>query len=246
MALTNRTLRPGLLVSLRTQVRGNVRYERHVLEPEHATDEGTEKERWETERTVFNPAEHALAVKAQSKARSLISSVCVKSDFGLLCPEEKAADLDKAIDAARAVAEEFNDGAKLSHLSVNVITGHVASDDVKAVKAISEEVRDLLDDMTEGLKNLDVEAVRRAASKAKGIGGMLSGDAAARIQIAVDAARNSAKKIVKAGESVAQEIDNATIRKIVEQRTAFLDLDEVKEIQAPKASARSVDLTPVE
>src|SRR5262245_2839700 len=196
--LEKRTLRPGLLVSLRTTVRGNVKYERHVLEAEHTTGEGTEKERWETERTVFNPAEHERAVKAQSKARSIISGVCVKSDFGLLCPEDKAEDLEKAIDAARAVAREFNDDAKLSHLSVNVITGHVASDDVRAVKAINEEVRDLLDDMAEGLKNLDVKEVRAAASRAKNLGGMLDGDANVRIQIAIDAARSAAKKIVKA------------------------------------------------
>ena len=73
---------------------------------------------------------------------------------------------------------------------------------------------------------------------------MLSPEAAARIQLAVEAARESAKKMVKAGEQAACEIDLRAIRSVTEARTAFLDLDEAREIAAPRQDARALDLTP--
>src|SRR4029077_15769373 len=76
----------------------------------------------------------------------------------------------------------------------------------------------------------------------KQIGQMLAPDAAARIQLAVEAARESATKIVKAGELAAVEIDLRAIRTVTENRTAFLDLDEVQDVAAPKQAARSLDL----
>jgi hypothetical protein len=112
------------------------------------------------------------------------------------------------------------------------------------VKAINSEVSDLLAQMETGLRNLDVKSIRDAAAKAKGIGQMLSPDAAARIQIAIDAARESAKKIVKAGETAAAEIDLRAIRTVTDMRTAFLDIDEAKEIAAPKQEARALDFEP--
>lgn len=244
MTIKASTLRPGLLVSLKTSVFGNVKYDKRMIDTEHLTKDGQQKARWETERTVFDPEEHEAAHAARSKARVAITRVCANSAFGLLCPESDADELEAAIKEARAIADEFNGSAKLSRLYVYVITGRIAQDDVEAVRAINSEVRELLDDMAKGLKNLDVKAVRDAASRAKSIGQMLSVDAAAKVQIAVEAARESARKIVKAGETAATEIDKRTIRKIVEQRTAFLDLDEAKEIAVPKAEARAVDFSP--
>src|SRR5690348_7110755 len=45
------TLRPGLLVSLKTSIVGNTEYRRVQLEADHVTEEGTRRARWETERT---------------------------------------------------------------------------------------------------------------------------------------------------------------------------------------------------
>ena len=135
----------------------------------------------------------------------------------------------------------------MSRVSIYVITGRIAPDDVEAVRAINSELRDLLDDMTTGLKNLDVTAVRDAANRARGIGQMLSPAAAERIQNAIDVARSAARKIVKAGEQAAQEIDLATIRKLEEARTAFLDIDQPSgEIAAPAVETRTLDLTPID
>jgi len=238
------TLRPGLLVSLKTSIAGNVKYQKKILEAEHVTDEGTQQARWETERTIINPAELEAAKKARSKARSLISGVCATSAFGLLCPETAADALEKSIAAARGVADAFNETASLTRVHVYIITGRIAPDDVEAVRAINSEIRELLADMERGVKNLDVKTIREAASQARSIGSMLSPDAAARITIAIEAARATAKKIVQAGEQAAQEVDLRTIAAITEARTAFLDLDDAKEIASPAAEQRALDLAP--
>lgn len=61
------TLRPGLLVSLKTSCTGNVSYTRADIEAGHMTEEGKKRAKWETERTIEDPIEHEAAIKVQSK-----------------------------------------------------------------------------------------------------------------------------------------------------------------------------------
>lgn len=246
MSLQTSTLRPGLLVSLKTSVTGNVSYHKRTIEEEHETPQGENVAVWETARTIADPAEHELAQKARGEASNAIRSVCSATAFGLLCPEANGAKLEAAIAKARAVADEFNGTATMTRLGVYVVTGRIAPDDVEAVRAINSEVRDLLAAMQEGLGNLDVKQVRLAAQKAKGIGQMLSQDASSRIQLAIEAARKSAREIVKAGEGVAVEIDRETIKRIDQQRVAFLDLDDQKEIVTPAAAGRAIEFAPAQ
>jgi hypothetical protein len=229
---------------LKTSVVGNVRYNKRTIEADHTTGDGKRLAKWETERTISDPAEHEAAAKARGKARNIISRVCAVSAFGLLCPETAVNDLDKALVEAREITEAFNATAKLTRLSVYVITGRIAPDDVEAVRAISSELADLIRDMEAGISNLDVKAVRDAANKAKGVAAMLTPDMAAKVQMAVDAARGAARKIVQAGETVAAEIDKRTLATLAEARTAFLDLDEIKAVAVPEAEGRAVDFGP--
>lgn len=239
---THSTLRPGLLVSLKTSISGGVVYEKIDLEA--TKKEGADVARWETTRIVDDPEEHERAKKARSDSARAVRKICSLSAFGLLCPETKAEELTAAIADARKIADDFNLTAALTRVYVHVLTGRVASDDVEAVKAINSEVRGLLDDMNAGLGNMDVKRIREAASRAKELGQMLSPDAEAKITIAVETARKVATTIAKAGEQAAGEVDRGAIRKIMEMRAAFLDLDGGKEIGAPVASGRAVDFDP--
>ena len=71
------------------------------------------------------------------------------------------------------------------------------------------------------MKNLDVKSIREAANKAKQVGQMLAPDAAVRVQLAIDAARDSARRW-SGCEQAAAEIDLRAIRTVTESRTAFL------------------------
>lgn len=247
MNMSINTLRPGLLVSLKTACRGNVKYDKLDIEREHSTEEGSEVAKWETTRTISDPIEFEAARKAQSRATSIIRSCCTMSAFGLLCPERDADLLDRSISDARKVVDEFNATASLTHVSVYIMTGRIAQDDVEAVRAINSEVRQLLDTMATGVSRLDVKLIRDAAGKAKQLGNMLSSDAQARVQIAIESARAAAKKIVAAGEAAAVEVDQLAMRRITEQRTAFLDLDDAFDtVSVQEAPARSLDFVPVE
>jgi hypothetical protein len=177
-----------------------------------------------------------------------VTGVCVASAFGLLCPESGASNLELAIAEARRLTDAFNAEARLTRVSVYVIAGRVAANDVEATKAINSEVRDLLEDMKDGIANLDVGVIRAAANKARAIGAMLAPDASERVRVAIEAARGVARKIVSAGETAAQEVDQQTIRVIMEARTAFLDLDEapVEAVAHVEDDARAVDFAPAE
>jgi hypothetical protein len=239
------TLRPGLLVSLKTSVSGNVRYTKTMLQTENEGREenGPTVAKWETIRTIIDPKEYDLARKARSVAAGLIRKVCKESSFGLLCPEVDSEDLDRAVAEARKIAADFNAVAARTRVSVYVITGRIAPTDSEAIAAINSEVSDLLGTMKQGLENLDVKSVRDAASRMRSLGAMLTPEMEARTKIAIDAAREAAKKIVKAGEQAAQEIDRQAIRRISEARTAFLDLSggETDEVAAPQAVGRAID-----
>ena len=242
-ALKSSTLRPGLLVSLKTSVVGNAHYERRDIEKEHVVKaSGASKATWETERTISDPVEYELAHKARSKARAVISVVCAQSAFGLLCPESRVADLERAIAEAHRIENDFNSKARLTRLQVYVMTGRIAPDDMEAVKAIKSECRDLLDSMRKAVGDMNVEAIRRASKQARSVAQMLQPESAERIQIAIDTARKVAREIVKAGEQAEVEVDKAAMRKIREARTAFLDLDAQDEVKTTKAKGRAIDL----
>ena len=244
MSLALTTLRPGILVSLSTEVTGNVSYYKRIIEADHVTQDGSKFAAWETERTIADPKEHERACAARSAASHLIRKVCSKSKFGLLCPADRQDELERVIAEARKVAEEFNASAKMTRVGVFAVCGRVEQNDVEAVRAINSEVRGLLSAMETGLRNLDVKAVRAAAVKAKDLGQMLSSDASDKIKDAVEAARKSARSIVKAGEGATVEIDNETIKLLSQKRTAFLDIsDEGERVEMPKAdTGRALDL----
>lgn len=242
------TLRPGLLVGLSTAISGNVKYDKTELDGERLDEEtGALLSRWETAKTVRNPAENEAATKVRTKARGFITSVCSATSFGYLCPESKAEQLSAAIANGRRICDEFNASASVTRISFYAITGRVAPDDMEAVRAIRGEVSMLLADMTEGLKNLDVDVMRNATKRAKQIGSMLSPEAQARLQIAIDAVRKKATEIKAAGEQAAIAIDRATLETLAEARTAFLDLDIEQEMVAPAdTSGRAIDLVACE
>lgn len=239
---TSKTLRPGLLVALNTRVAGNTKYRKEVLEKAQIDAKGTLTAAWKTDKTVLDAAEQEAAEKIRGRARNLVASVCAKTAFGYLCPEANEAELRAAIKEAQTLVETFNDGATVTRVAFIPLTGRVAPDDVEAVKAINKEVRSLVAIMEEGVRNLDVKKIRDAADEARQLGQMLNPDAQARITIAIEAARTTAKAIVKAGETAAVEIDNKTIRALTEVRTAFLDLDDAGEIAKPFEQGRAVDL----
>lgn len=248
-AFGSQVLRPGLLVNVKSNIVGNVSYAKKDLEVVANLDaDGVAHARWETERTILDAAEHKRATKVRSKARSLVSAVCAKSAFGLLCAEEREDELKAAVAEGHKLAEDFNKVAVVTRVHFFVLSGRVASTDKEAARAVASEVRDLLTEMEQGIEKLDAKAIRAAAGRAKQLGSMLSPAAQARIQIAIDAVRAQARKITAAGETAANTVDRRTLAALKETRAAFLDLEPATEGSTftPTTVGRGVDLDTAE
>lgn len=243
------TLRPGLLVCLKTSRKGdNVSYAREDIEKEHITNDGVKIDEWNTKRTTVDPTEYELAKDVRAMARNMVAGVCAKSSFGLLCAEENAEKLEAKIREANELTRKFNETAKITEVNIYTITGRIEPNDAEAVRAINAEVTDLLDKMQTGIKKLDVDMVRKAAAQARQLGTMLKPEANERIQEAIKAARKVARQINKAGEVASTELNEIAIKNITEARTAFLELDEPTTVptEAPEAEGRAIDLEPEE
>lgn len=241
-------IRPGLLVSLRTTIKGGVSYSRIDKETERVTEDGELVARWETTKTIPDPKEYEAAIAARSKARAAVTSVCCPSVFGLLCPSDAAGKLDEAVTKARAIAAVHNGAAVLSQVEVFVLVGRVAADDAEAARAIGAEVRDLLEQMQTGIKAADPEMIRDAANKARAIGSMLSDNVSEKVSSAIEEARRAAREIVrrveKSGEQAAAVVSELKMRAIESARMAFLDLDEEGKVTQAAPAPRSLDLDP--
>lgn len=232
------TIRPGLLVSLHTTIKGGVKYNREDINKEK-TDTGAKVEEWKTTKTVDDPDEYDRAIKARSKCGSLVRSVCSQSSFGLLCPADKEDALTAAIQEARELADRFNAGAQLVCVGVYVLKGRIAESDSEAARAISEDMRGLLADMRDGIDQADAAKIRDACNRAKKIGSMLDESVAKKVSAAIAEARDVAKQIVKklaAKESVVEVVQQAQLQALEDARSAFLEFDGEREIQGEKMS----------
>lgn len=232
-------IRPGYLVSLKTEISGGVSYVR--------TDKATGKteaqivaaakkagrpvpviKTWETIKTIDDPDAWGRACFARSRARSLVSGICCATNFGMLCPVDRIDELETAIAEARKTADDHNAESSGITVSVFVITGQIASTDEESARAIASEVQDLVTEMNGAIDRLDTEAIRKAASKAAKVSAMLSEEKATIVTGAVAAARKAARVITKRvetdGEKAAVVLADIQRGELEKARFAFLDM----------------------
>ena len=244
-----RLIRPGLLVSLKTTIKGGVSYRTIDIDPDHK--EGDSRvARWETTRYIKDAEEHIEAVKARSAARGAILKVTRDSSFGLLCPMDDESKLADAILESRRIAEAFNARAQHSRIEVFVISGRIAATDEEAARAIGSEVRELLGSMETAIRAADPEAIRAAAMKAKTLAGMLTDGAAEKVNAAIAEVRAVARDIVKragkAGERAADVVADVTLSRLEAARFAVLDLESSgSDYVAPREVGPAIDFAPM-
>lgn len=234
------TIRPGLLVNVKSQVMGGVSYQRIDLETGKPPADDAEITRWETTRVVEDKEEHERATKCRSMALSLIRKVCSATTFGLLCPNEQEGALDAAIKAARQLVDNHNDNATHTRVGIYVLKGRVASDDAEAARAITQEIAELVVKMDAGIKSFDPKAIRDAANRAREMSSMLSEKAQEKIGAAIAQARAAARQIVKRieteGEDRSVVLMDIQRGQIESARIAFLDMSGETSAQGDEAS----------
>lgn len=216
-------IKPGLMVSLSTELRGGVRYERQDLEKGDATA------KWETTKRIDNPDEYHRASQARAKARALIASVCSNTAFGLICPVDRESMLDEKIAEAKAVVNAFNATAQFSQVRIFTMRGRIASTDEEAANGLASELQALIQSMQEGIDRLDVEAIRDAADKARQMTALLSEEQVGVVSDAIAQARKAARQITarveKKGEAAAVVMADIQRGAIEKARMLFLDFE---------------------
>lgn len=237
-------MRPGMLVSLHTAVRGGVAYNRVDLAAPNMGEAAVS--RWETTRVINDPAEFERANNVRASARSMVAAVCFPCPAGgLLCPNDKEQELLETLERARAMCDKFNASTVGSRVEISAWIGRIARDDAEAVRAMTMEMGALLRTMQEGIKSADVEAIREAANKARALGGMLSDDVAGKVDAAIAEARQAARAIVKrvekAGEQAADVVKDLAVSALETARFSFLDMDEGT-VSAVEPSGRGIDI----
>lgn len=240
------TIPPGLLVGCSTSVTGNVKYSKIDLAKAKITETGGEEAEWQTKRTVINKAEQDAATKLRSECRGAIAKICTQTAFGLLCRQDRKDELDAVVAEARKLCSDFNAKSQTTTIKFNVIYGNILPDDREAVNAINAEVRQLLFQMEEALKERNYEDARKASSALKSLSGLLSQDAQVRIGLSLDAVRAKANELAKAerdtGSKDGVKIEARLFNTIEETRTAFIDLEPTKPVEAPDVDARAIEL----
>lgn len=226
--MTDIILKPGLMVSLATELRGGISYQRVDL------DKGEATARWETTKFVENPEEFRRASQVRSKARAIIAKVCSHTAFGLICPLDREGMLNEATAEAKLLVEEFNRSATQSQIRIFVMRGRIASTDEEATRGLASELQSLIAAMDKGISDLDPEAIRDAADRAKQMTALLSDEQVATVSDAIAQARKAARAITarveKKGEIAAVVLADVQRGAIEKARMLFLNLD------APAAS----------
>lgn len=227
-------IRPGTLVSLHSTLNGGIEYKRIDLGNTVSVD-GVANSKWETEKTILSVEEYERGTKVRGRAVSLIRACCAATNFGLLCADADLPALNTAVIAARNLAEEYNASSVHSRISIYVLKGRIASTDEEAIKSLSEEVRSLLDTMSDGIAKTDAKVIRDACAKATAISSMLAEEQSRSVSKAVEEARTAAREIVrrveKRGEDATRVLASIQTRAIANARMAFLDLDDDLEVK---------------
>lgn len=219
-------IKPGLLVSVKTRQHGGVSYTKRDIEAPRFTESGAQVSRWETDKFVFDPDETERAQQVANRARYLVTRNCVKTEMQqLLCPNDRRAELRDAVAEARAMVAEFNQSASFTEIQIDVWVGEIVDNGVDAAQQIFASQQAFLNEMIEGLKELDPKKVRAAINKSRDLGQMMSGQANEMLTEATRVAEAARQRIIAAGENAIVAIDLEAITKIGSVRNSFLDFD---------------------
>lgn len=230
------TIKPGILIALRSNVVGGVSYKRDDI----ASDEPTEAENgesaktsvevWKTIKVTTDPEEHARAGNIRGLALYEVTKNCMRTSFGMIASQALETELDAGYARATKMVAEFNATAKYTKIRFGMLKGRIAANDEEAVKAITSEIGALVANMNESIDKLDVKGIREAASKAASIAAILGDEEQRTVTAAVEAARMAARMIVKRiatqGEPAAKVLADMQRGALERARIAFLDLDE--------------------
>lgn len=222
-------LRPGLLVCFGTRIEGGIKHERSKVQETRLEDGALLKE-WDAKTRIQDPEEFEAVTRLRLEIRNVMKAVTIRTEFALMCPAERAAELQEAIAQIEAMAAGWNAEAKVYQVKVAVVLAEVAENKADAIKAIKDEVVDLMARMEDATRRGSVKEIRAAAAEAAQRAKLLDmgveGEQDSEIQEAMDIARSIARKIVKrvekGGENLAAVLEEQNLEPMSAARMRFI------------------------
>lgn len=234
-------LRPGLLVIVNSHVEAGITYDRRdvATDAPTATLDGTAVvTTWTTTKVVPDPEEKKRADDARLKACKEIYDLCAKSRYAYICPVERESELNAAEQRARQIVDAHNATARTTRIDFYTIAGLMADKSEDTIRKISQEMTDLLGDMSRGIDRADPDLIRESVKRAKEMGSMLGDEQIKAVSEAVEQARKAANtiaaRVTRKGEEIATVLADVQRGAIERARFAFLDMDAPAE-NAPEA-----------
>lgn len=245
-------LRPGFMIALASSMKGGINYETQHEESERS-DGGVLTEEWTTTKTVFDVEEFERAVKVRGEARYLISKLCVKTPFCLLCPEPNEAALDEGVIAAKKLCEDFNATSAYTKVYIYTLKAKLLGNDEENARAIASEMRLLMTEMGDAIQKMNPDKIREAIKKADEVSQMLVEEQQEKVSVAIDMARVAARLIKKTikekGIGAINVVSDyrAELLAVEAAGKVFLDFEEAGEVSAkdevPAVQVQDLDLS---
>ena len=241
--MERRIIKPSILVGLKSTISGGIKYDRVDLERARIDNNGTEMAKWETTRLIDNKDEYDEAVKVRGKAVSNIRRLCHAFDLGLVCPMEKVEELETAIRESKEIVREFNRDSIYSKINIFPSTWEARDNGEDAVRQLSAEVMELIEEMQTGINSFNVAGIRKAANKARQLAGVWEREPEDMLNDAIKQARKAArmfvKRVEKEGEQAEAVLAEVKRNDLEKARVAFLDYSQEEEDKDADKSLQS-------
>jgi hypothetical protein len=199
------SLKPSLLVAVQISRVGGVTYARGAASEE--SGDNYEKKTWETTKEIPNVAEFKTAEAAAAECRRLISAICYRTSFGLLCSKDREKELTEAVKVVKAKIADVNSALQTVRLTASVIRAEISSSDQEAAQAVVQEIGGFLAELTSAVEACDVKKIRQTVGAVKGIESLLPEIQSQSLRSAIAAAKKAASTIVKEVQKKERTID---------------------------------------
>ena len=234
-------LKPGVLVVVKSSVRGGAEYDRQELSTDGLDPAGAKQIRsWQTVQRVSDPDELAEARRVRGYAVGAIWNRASVTPYGLIVSDDRLEALAEAVERARERVDAFNAKARHVRVTLRVLKTRLVPEE--ASEAFEAEAEETLEDLEARVdaESLDVEETRKAADRATALAEVLDGSLASRVLAKIQEARAAATAAAREARGDGGNGGAATAAKKKKNRPKKADAELLEKAAARAGTAELV------
>ena len=163
------TIQPGIAVMMTSSIVGGPSYKKlnidltdEELQEITGVEEMPEGEvrKWETTRIIEDVPGYKAALTVRNRARDGVRGVCVRTQFGEICPLGREDDLNRKIADGQLDVQTFN--SNNDHLKINwhCLKAYIRGSDTQALEAIHSTINEALAEMHDAYETGNYKKLR--------------------------------------------------------------------------------------